>query len=186
MMKPQEQKMCQMRYRRRAMTELLKKCNRTLLELWTGMTVFGLICETVLLIFSKNRGIHSASLWTGVIMGVLASVHMYFSLDRALDFPEGAAKKKITFSYVLRYTVVVIVFAVICVTKFFNPLLVFLGYMSLKVGALIQPQTHKVYNAIFHETDPEPMTEEEYNALMAAAKEDEKEDEKEKLQGSDI
>ncbi len=161
------------------MTEFLKKCNRTLLELWTGMTVFGLICEIVILIFSKNRGIYSASLWIGVIMGVLSSVHMYFSLDRALDFPEGAAKKKITFSYVLRYTVIVLIFAVICITKLFNPLLVFLGYMSLKIGALIQPKTHKVYNAIFHETDPEPMTEEEYNALMAEVKGETGEDKKE-------
>ncbi len=171
------------------MTDFLKKCNRTLLELWSGMAAFGLICEIVILIFSKNRGIHSASLWIGVIMGVLSSVHMYFSLDRALDFPEGTAKKKITFSYVLRYTVIVLLFAVICITKLFNPLLVFLGYMSLKIGALIQPKTHKVYNAIFHETDPEPMTEEEYNALMAEVKgetgEDKKEGEKEDAQRND-
>jgi hypothetical protein len=40
--------------------------------------------------------------------------------------------------------------------------------MSLKVGALIQPQTHKVYNRVFNETDPVPMTEEEYKALTEA------------------
>ena len=74
----------------------------------------------------------------------------------------SVVKKKITASYVIRYLVIVIVFAVICVTSFFNPLFTFLGYMTLKAGALIQPFTHKLCNRIFHETDPVPMTEEEW------------------------
>ncbi len=147
------------------MMEFLKKINRTLLELWSGMIAFGLIAEIFVLIFSKTRLIHSGSLWLGLIMGIASSIHMYKSLDRALDFPEAAAKKKITFSYIIRYTVVVLAFALICITKFFNPILVFLGYMTLKAGALIQPKTHKIYNLMFHETDPVPMTEEEYNAI---------------------
>ena len=51
----------------------------------------------------------------------------------------------------------------IIMTETLNPLVVFLGYMSLKVTALIQPFTHKLCNKIFHETDPEPqpMPEEE-------------------------
>lgn len=147
------------------MISLLKKSNRTLLELWTGMLLFGLISEIFVLIFSKSRGIHSASLWIGVMLAAVSSLHMYISLDRALDFPEGAAKKKITFAYMIRYTVVVAVFAVICISKIFNPLLTFLGFMTMKAGALIQPKIHKLWNGIFHETDPVPMTEEEYNAL---------------------
>ena len=150
------------------MINFLKKSNRTLLELWSGMIVFTAVCQIAVCIFSRKLGIHSASLWIGTILALLASLHMYRSLDRALDFPEGTAKKKITFSYVLRYAVVVAAFAVICITGFFNPLLSFLGYMSLKVGALIQPQTHKVYNRIFNETDPVPMTEEEYKAFTEA------------------
>ncbi len=153
------------------MTTFLKKLNRTILELWTGMVVFSAICEIVLCIFSKTLLIHSASLWIGTVLALASSIHMYRSLDRALDFPEAQAKKKITIAYILRYTVVVAVFAVICITKIFNPLLAFLGYMSLKVGALIQPWTHKVYNKIFQEADPEPITEEEYNALREAESE---------------
>jgi hypothetical protein len=39
----------------------------------------------------------------------------------------------------------------------------FMGYFGLKVAALTQPLTHKMYNAIFHEVDPipEPMPLEE-------------------------
>ena len=139
------------------MINFLKKSNRTFLELWSGMIVFTAVCQIAVCIFSRKLGIHSASLWIGTILALLASLHMYRSLDRALDFPEGTAKKKITFSYVLRYAAVVAAFAVICITGFFNPLLSFL-----------QPQTHKVYNRIFNETDPVPMTEEEYKTLTEA------------------
>ncbi|MCR4617812.1 MAG: ATP synthase subunit I [Lachnospiraceae bacterium] len=135
------------------MIEFLKKRNRTVLELWTGMTLVGIICEIFVLIFSQSKGMASASLWLGVVLGFASSIHMYKSLDRALDFPEAAAKKKIVFSYSIRYAVVIAVFAIICITDFFNPLLVFLGYMTLKIGALIQPQTHKLYVMLFHEKE---------------------------------
>ena len=42
------------------------------------------------------------------------------------------------------------------VTNVMNPLVVFLGYMSLKGTAYLQPFTHKLCNKIFHETDPVP------------------------------
>ena len=45
---------------------------------------------------------------------------------------------------------------IIAVTDVMNPLIVFMGYMSLKVTAYLQPITHKLYNKLFHETDPEP------------------------------
>jgi hypothetical protein len=144
------------------MIRFLKERNRTLLELWMGMAAFGIICEIFIIVFSKRIGIHSASLWIGVLMAEASSLHMNHSLERALGFDENTAKKKITASYVIRYLVIVIVFAVICVTSFFNPLFTFLGYMTLKAGALIQPFTHKLCNRIFHETDPVPMTEEEW------------------------
>ena len=143
------------------MIRFLKERNRTLLELWMGMFAFGLICEIFIIIFSKSIGIHSASMWLGAVLAAASSLHMHHSLDRALDFEENAAKKRITASYILRYAVITIVFAVICITGFFNPVLVFIGYMSLKAGALIQPQTHKLCNRIFNETDPAPMSEEE-------------------------
>ena len=51
---------------------------------------------------------------------------------------------------------------VISVTETLNPLVFFLGYMSLKVTAYLQPITHKLCNRLFHETDPvaEPLAEE--------------------------
>ena len=84
------------------------------------------------------------------------------TLDRAL--PQGAnASRTITMGYLIRYVAVAIVFAVIFLEGTLNPVIVFLGYMSLKVTAYLQPITHKLYNRLFHETDPVPqdMPEEE-------------------------
>ena len=159
------------------MKQFLKTRNRTMLELWTGIIFMGLVCEIIgvvllLTAFSGSIFIYSLSLWTGIVMSLVSTIHMYRSLDKALDYNEGTAKKKIYASYMLRYFILVILFAIICITGFLNPVVAFLGYMMLKVGALIQPWTHKVYNKIFNETDPVPMTQEEYDAMRAAEEAD--------------
>ncbi|MBP5282899.1 MAG: hypothetical protein J6Z22_10425, partial [Lachnospiraceae bacterium] len=46
-----------------------------------------------------------------------------------------------------------------------NPLFIFLGYMTLKFTAYLQPMTHKLCNKVFHETDPVELSEEELAAL---------------------
>ena len=145
------------------MIQFLKKRNRTLLELWSGMLILGIICVIPGIIFANSGLIYVLSLILGMAMAMASSVHMYKSLDKALDLEEAAAKKKIMLSYYIRYGVVVLLFAVICVTQVLYPLVVFLGYMTLKFGALMQPKIHKLYNRIFHETDPvpEPMIEED-------------------------
>lgn len=51
---------------------------------------------------------------------------------------------------------VIVIFLIISVTEVLDTLIVFLGYMSLKVTAYLQPFTHKFYNRLFHETDPVP------------------------------
>lgn len=155
------------------MIQFLKTRNRTMLELWTGIIACGILCQivgAVLLgfVFEGSQLIYALSLWLGILMSLISTIHMYKSLDKALDFDEGTAKKKIYASYVFRYLILVVIFAVICITDVLNPLICFMGYMMLKVGALIQPQTHKIYNRIFHETDPIPMTQEEYDAMREA------------------
>ena len=155
------------------MIQFLKTRNRTLLELWTGIIVLGIVCEIVGAVVigffvdgSQLR--YGLSLLLGIALSLVSTVHMYKTLDKALDYDEGTAKKKIYASYMMRYILLVFIFAAICITNVLNPLVCFLGYMMLKVGALIQPWTHRVYNKIFHETDPIPMTQEEYDAMREA------------------
>lgn len=137
------------------MMKYLKKADRTLLEMHTGMLAFGIVCQIVGAFFVKDQARYASSLWFGVLFAVIASIHMARTLDRALPNGEAAAKM-ITRGYIFRYLMIIVVLAVISVTNVMDTLIVFLGYMSLKITAYLQPFTHKLYNMLFHETDPVP------------------------------
>ena len=72
--------------------EVLRKKNRTLLEMHIGMLFFGLLCQVlgVLCAFAglkilQNQWDYSLSLWFGVVLAMLSAIHMYRTLDRSLD-----------------------------------------------------------------------------------------------------
>lgn len=144
------------------MIEKVKKINRALVELWIGILVTGLLCQFIGMWFADNKVLYSVALWIGIVLGLITVVHMYRTLDRALDL--GAeAQKVVTSANLVRYGCIVIVFLVVLLTKALNPLITFMGLMSVKVAAYLQPFTHKLCNKVFHEVDPipEPMPVEE-------------------------
>lgn len=136
-------------------TDRLRKMNRTLLEMHLGMVFFGLLCQLAGAFFVKEQGYYAIALWFGVAFAVAASIHMCRTLDRALYCGKDASGI-VTRGYLFRYAVVAAVLIVLSMTKKLNPLVFFLGYMSLKVTAYIQPLTHKLCNRLFGERDPEP------------------------------
>lgn len=142
------------------MMEALRQMNRTLLEMHIGMLAFGVICQIVGALLVAGQADYALSLWFGVAFAFASSIHMCRTLDRALLSGQSAAGIA-TRGYFFRYALVAAVLAIISVTKVMNPLVFFLGYMSLKVTAYIQPLTHKLCNRLFHETDPaaEPLEE---------------------------
>lgn len=121
----------------------------------TGMLAYGMVCQAVGIFFARDQMRYASSLWFGVMFAVTASVHMARTLDRALA-DSASASKIITRGYVFRYLAIIVILAVISVTDVMDTLIVFLGYMSLKITAYLQPFTHKLYNKLFHETDPVP------------------------------
>lgn len=120
-----------------------------------GMCFFGICCQIAGVLLAEEQGLYARSLWFGVAFAFAASVHMYRTLERSMTSGPDAAKI-VTKGYLFRYAMVVFVLAVVSLTKVMNPLIVFLGYMSLKVTAYLQPFTHKLCNKLFHETDPIP------------------------------
>ena len=121
-----------------------------------GQLLFGVACQLAGMFFVQSKGWYTVSLWLGIAFSLTAVLHMARTLDRALQMGEGAAKV-ITRGYLLRYIMIVFAMAAAALTKVLNPLIVFLGYMSLKVTAYMQPFTHKLLNRLFHETDPVPV-----------------------------
>jgi len=123
--------------------------------MYTGMLLYGAMCQLIGAFLVENQARYASGLWFGILFAAVNSIHMARTLDRALANGQAAAKI-ITRGYVFRYLTVVIIFAIVAVTDVMNPLVVFLGYMSMKVAAYLQPFTHTFYNMLFHETDPEP------------------------------
>ena len=136
--------------------EILRQKNRTLLEMYLGMIFFGLVSQMVGALIVRDQVRYAASLWFGILLAAVSAYHLYKTLDRGLNYDENTASKVIFRGYVIRYAAVAIILLIIMMTEVLNPLIVFLGYMSLKVTALLQPITHKLCNKLFHETDPIP------------------------------
>lgn len=145
------------------MIETARKMNRTLLEMHIGMVFFGLVCQAVGALIVSDQREYALSLWFGVAFAVAGSIHMCRTLDGALLCGSDASGI-VTRGYLFRYFLVAAVLVVIAVTGVMEPLVFFLGYMSLKVTAYLQPITHKLCNKLFHEVDPEPVPEEELAA----------------------
>ncbi len=144
-----------------SLIERMKTINRALLELWLGILFTGLVFQLVGMWFADNKVLYSIALWLGILLAGVTVYHMYRTLDRILDLGPGA-QKAATAANLVRYGCIVVVFLVVLATKVLNPLITFLGLMSVKVAAYLQPFTHKLCNKIFHETDPipKPMPEE--------------------------
>lgn len=135
------------------MTDKLKRINRTLLEMEIGLFFWGLACQIVGMFLVKNQLYYAKSLWFGILFGVASILHMYRSLDRALDFDEKSANKMIFRGYLFRYVLFAGILFIIMITEVMNPLVVFLAYMGMKVAAFLQPFTHKLCNKLFHEEE---------------------------------
>ena len=125
-----------------------------------GMLFFGLVCQVAGVFIVEDQIRYAGSLWFGIAFAFAASIHMCRTLERAL-FAGSDASGIVTRGYLFRYVIVAAVLIVVSLTEAMNPLVFFLGYMSLKVTAYFQPITHKLCNRLFNETDPvaEPLEE---------------------------
>ena len=140
-----------------AIVNTLKKINRTVLEMILGILFLGIMAQITGAFFVKDEVMYARSLWFGILLALAATLHIYRSLDRALDQPEKTAGKMIFRAYVLRYVMVIFFLAVIMITEVMKPFVFFFAYIiALKVTAFLQPITHKLCNKLFHETDPVP------------------------------
>lgn len=130
------------------MKEKITRINRTLFELEIGIIIFGIICE-IFVCFVKDKTGYSLGLWLGILIAAVCAFHMWWSLDRALDFEEKTAVKKMSTHNVLRYLFIVLAFGLICVEGSANPLAAFLGIMGLKAAAYMQPFTKNISTLIY-------------------------------------
>lgn len=132
------------------MKNKITKINRTLFELEAGILIFGAVCQ-IFMFLPKDRGNCSAGLWMGILLAAVSAVHMWWSLERALDLGESQAVKTMGLHNVLRYCFIVAAFTLIAISGIGNPLSAFLGIMSLKASAYMHFITRKISAKIYGE-----------------------------------
>lgn len=121
-----------------------RKINETLAELMIGIFLWGIFWQAAGVWFVSDKVSCSLGLWLGVLTAELCALHMYRSLDRALDLSEKDAQKYMTSRSMVRYGLIIAALLVLMITEAGNPLCCFLGVMGLKAAAYLQPLLHKV------------------------------------------
>lgn len=124
-------------------SEKIEKIDTTLKELLIGIAATGILFQLTIVWLVKDKLSYSAGLWLGVLLAAFLAWHMWRTLDEALNLGAAGAEKTMRKQSLLRYVVVVAVLAVLMCTDIANPLAAFLGVMTLKAAAYLQPMTHK-------------------------------------------
>lgn len=136
--------------RRSWMKERITRINRSLFELETGILIFGIVGQLVLLFF-PGRGLYSAAWWIGIATAAVCAIDMWWALDRGLDLGQQGATKKMLIHYMIRYIGIAIVLVAAALADTLNPLITFAGVMGLKIGAYLNFFAKKVSTWIYGE-----------------------------------
>lgn len=123
----------------------LKEINSALPGLLFGIVVFGVLCQIAGFFLVEDRANFSIGLWIGVGTAIFMAFHMAISLNMTVEKDVKGAQAAATRQNIIRYLVVVIVFAILMVTRIGNPLAAFAGVMGLKLSAYIQPVLAKMF-----------------------------------------
>lgn len=126
------------------MKEEIENDNSALLELELGILASGIIFCIAGIFFVPDKPGYALGIALGVLLAAFSVWHMKKTLDVALSLNEKGAASYATTRNLIRYGVIIIVFALIMYTRVVNPLAAFLGLMSMKVAAYLQPFTHKL------------------------------------------
>lgn len=109
------------------------------------MILYGVILQIIFLFIPGNLLKMSLGLWIGVIAGILVLVHLYNTLDEALELPAEEAARYMQKRYAVRYTSIAIGFISLTYLDVVNFITLLLGIMGLKVSAYIQPTARKLF-----------------------------------------
>lgn len=132
------------------MKEIITRMNRTLFELEVGILIFGAFCQ-MFVFFLGDKARYSIGLWIGIATAAFAAFHMWWSLDKGLDFSEKAAISYLSRQNIVRYIIIVAVIVAVAASGIGNPLSAFLGVMGLKAAAYMQFFTKKISRQIYGE-----------------------------------
>jgi hypothetical protein len=124
------------------------KKNETLIELLIGILVIGIIIQIACLIASNNYLFDAVGLWSGVGICCFSAIHMYRSIEDAVDLGESGAIKYVRKKYAVRMLIVIIIVGSVIYFQLGNYVTLLIGVFPLKLSAYLQPITHKLVKKI--------------------------------------
>ena len=124
------------------------KKNQTLLELLTGIVVIGIGIQIVCLVVSNNYLYDAVGLWAGIGICIFSAIHMYRSIEEAVDLGEVGATKHVRIGYATRMLVTLLVAGAVIYFHIGNYVTLLIGVFPLKLSAYLQPFTHKLFEKI--------------------------------------
>ena len=124
------------------------KKNQTLLELLTGIVVLGVGIQIVCLFVSKNYLYDAVGLWSGIGLCCFSAIHMWRSIEDAVDLGEAGATKHVRLGYATRMVVTLLVAGSVIYFRIGNYVTLLIGVFPLKLAAYLQPFTHKLFQRI--------------------------------------
>lgn len=128
-----------------------KKVDETLSELVLGILIMGILIQIAdVLISAANTAFYRAipqfalGFWIGIAVAVGLSVHMYRSIDRALDMYTEDAEKYMRKAYLFRTAAILLAAGAVTYFEIGYVMAYFLGVLCLKFGAFLQPLIHMI------------------------------------------
>ena len=128
----------------------MNSLKRTVLDLLIGIIGWGSLFEIIGVLVVKNKLAYSVGMLCGVLIAAGLAFHMAYSLNNAFDWDAEVAVKEVKKGVMFRYVAVLIVTSLRAYFKIGNILACFLGIMTLKTAAYIQPYVHRFINHIFN------------------------------------
>lgn len=128
---------------------MLRRINDVLPELIVNIVLYGLLVQVIGVWFVADKLRYSIGLWMGIAVAAGMAVHMAVVIRDSVDLvAEKQIRRRVVLFSLLRYVIVVLVFAAVLFFRFGNPVVMFLGVMGLKAAAYILPFTHKFLSKI--------------------------------------
>ena len=120
------------------------KIPETVLEMWIGETLFGVVCELIGIWFVKDKLGFTVGIICGVILALICIYHLWWAINRSMSMNEDKAGKFVGTQYGIRYACLILLVTLLYITGWGNPFAAFLTYVGMKAAAYMQPFIHKL------------------------------------------
>lgn len=122
--------------------EKIRNLNETVLDLFIGIFIYCVITQIIGLFIANDKLVYTIALWIGGIASGGWAVHMYLTLDTALDLAQDEAIKYMRKRSVIRILVILLIGIAGMLYSWTAFVGVLVGFFSLKLAAYAQPITN--------------------------------------------